>query len=165
MNRAIAQYEASADTDTREFYLLKVQALIFYYDVVAGMASVGRNNPKGFAQAVALKSLVHSLYEHDQQLNRTLIPRVLKYASRRKKPIDTDAIKVERGKWRLQLAKLKTWKSVRDAATGHYGQDIENQIDLLKTLDQTDVLSVASAFVHYTAFVLHLLPHVKRSDA
>ena len=77
LNRAIAQYEASADTDTREFYLLKVQALIFYYDVVAGMASVGRNNPKGFAQAVALKSLVHSLYEHDQQLNRTLIPRVL----------------------------------------------------------------------------------------
>ena len=63
LNLALADYEASSNADTREFFLLKMQVLIFYYDVVTGMLSVGRNKPKGFAQAVALKTLVHSLYD------------------------------------------------------------------------------------------------------
>jgi hypothetical protein len=165
LNRALADYEASSDADAKEFFLLKVQAFIFYYDVVAGMVSIGRNNPKGFAQAVALKPLVHSLYEYDQQMNRTLVPRIIRYAARRKKPIDTSAIKAERIKWRDQLARLKAWKAVRDAATGHYGEDIEHQVRFLKTIGQKEVLSVASAFVEYNAFILQLLPHSKRSHA
>src|SRR6266566_1046776 len=143
LNRTLAEYEASSDADTKEFYLLKVQTFIFYYDVLAAMVSIGRNNPKGFAQAVALKSLVHSLYEYDHQMNRTLLPRIMRYASRRRKPVDTRAVKAERGKWRDQLARLRTWKAVRDAATGHYGKDIEHQIRLIKTIDQEEVLSVA----------------------
>jgi hypothetical protein len=147
LNRAIADHEASSEADAQEFFLLKVQAFIFCYDVVAAMVSIGRNNPKGFAQAVALKSLVHSLYEYDQQMNRTLLPRIMRYAARRKKPINTSAIKAEKKKWRGQLARLKVWKAVRDAATGHDGEDIEQQVRLLKALRQEEVLSVASAFV------------------
>jgi hypothetical protein len=165
LNRAVSAYEAASDPDTQEFFLLKVQVLIFYYDAIAGIASVGHNKPTGFAKAVALKSLVHSLYEHDRQLNRTLIPRVMRYASTRRKPVDTSAIKTERRKWRDQLARLRAWKEIRDGATGHYGQDIEHQIRLLKTIDQEEVLSVATAFIEYSAFILHLLPHRKRSDA
>ena len=165
LNRALAEYEASSDTDVREFFLLKVQVLIFYYDVVAGMVSIGRNNSQGFAKAVSLKSLVHSLYEYDQQVNRTLVPRIVRYAARRKKPIDTSTIRKEKAKWRVQLARLKTWRAVRDAATGHYDQDIEHQIKLLKTIDQAEVLSVASVFIEYSVFILQLLPHRKRSAA
>ena len=165
LNRALAEYDASSDADAQEFFLLKVQALIFLYDVVPGMVSIGRNNPKGFAQAVALKPLVHSLYEYDQQMNRTLVPRIIRYAARRKKPIDTSAIKAERKKWRHQLARLKVWQAVRDAATGHYDQDVERQVRLLKAIGQEEVLSVASAFVEYNGFILQLLPHRKRSDA
>jgi hypothetical protein len=165
LNRALAEYETSSDADAQEFFLLKVQALIFYYDVAAAMVSIGRNNPKGFAQAVALKSLVHSLYEYDQQLNRILVPRIIRYAARRKKPIDTSTIKADRKKWRDQLARLNAWKAVRDTATGHYGRDIERQVQLLKSIGQDEVLSVASAYVDYNAFILQLLPHRKRSDA
>ena len=60
LNRALADYEASSNADTREFSLLKVQLLIFYYDVLTGMVSVACNNPKGFARAVALKTLYHA---------------------------------------------------------------------------------------------------------
>ena len=58
LNRALADCEA-LNADTREFSLLKVQLLIFYYDVLIGMVSIARNNPKGFAQAVSLKTLAH----------------------------------------------------------------------------------------------------------
>jgi hypothetical protein len=165
LNRALAEYDSCSETDGQEFLLLKVQALIFYYDVLVGMVSIGRNNPKGFAQAVALKSLVHSLYEYDQQINRTLLPRIMRYASGRKTPIGTSAIKAEKKKWAAQLARLRAWKSVRDAATGHYGQDIEHQIRLLKTISQKEVLAVATALGEYNAFIMKLLPHRKRSDA
>jgi hypothetical protein len=164
LNRAFAEYEASSDADSKEFFFLKVQTLIFYYDVMAGMVSIGLNKSKGFAQAVALKSLVHSLYEYDKQMNRTLVPRVIEYASKRKKPIDASEIKSEKKKCRVQLAKLRSWRSVRDTATGHYGKDIELQIDLLKTIDQEEVFSVASAFVDYCGFILQLLPHRNHSE-
>lgn len=165
LNRALAEYEAASDADSQEFLLLKVQALIFYCDVAAGIVRIGRNNPQGFARAVALKSLVHSLYEYDQQMNHTLVPRIIRYAARRKKAIDTSSIRTERRKWRDQLAKLKAWKTVRDAATGHYGSDIEQQIRLLETIREEEVFSVVSAISDYNAFILMLLPHRKRSDA
>jgi hypothetical protein len=164
LNRASADYDASTDAEAKEFFLLKVQALIFLYDVMAAMASIARNNPKGFAEAVALKSLVHSLYEYDQQIDRTLVRRMMRYADRRKKPIDTSAIKAERKKWRAQLARLRAWKAVRNAATGHYGKDIEHQIRLIKTLRQKEVLSVASAFVDYSGFILELIPYKLRAN-
>jgi hypothetical protein len=165
LNRALAEYDAASDADSQEFYLLKVQAFIFYYDVVVGIVSIGRNNPKGFARAVALKSLVHSLYEYDQQITRTLVPRIIQYAARRSKPIETCTIKAERKKWHDQLVRLKAWKTVRDAATGHYGQDIEHQIGLLKAIRQDEVFSVVSAVSEYNAFILNLLPHRKRGGA
>ena len=165
LNLAIAEYEAPCDADSKEFFLLKIQVLIFYYDVMAALVSFARNKPKGFAMSLALKSLVHNLYEYDQQLNRTLAPRILRYASRRRKPIDTVALKLEKGKWRSQLAELRTWKDVRNAAAGHYDQDINHQIALLKTLEPKVVFSVASAFIEYSAFILQLLPHRRRGAA
>jgi hypothetical protein len=163
LNRAFADYEASIDADAKEFFLLKVQALIFLYDVITAMASIGRNNPKGFAEKVALKSLVHSLYEYDRQMTR-LMPQIMGYAAGRKKPIDTSAIKAEKKKWRAQLERLRAWRPIRNAATGHYGENIEEQVRLLKTLRQEEVLSVASACVHYNSFILQLLPHKLRAN-
>jgi len=164
LNGAFADYEASSDADAKEFSLLKVQALIFHYDVITAMASIGRNNPKGFAEAVALKSLVHSLYEYDQQIDRTLVRRIKQYAVRRKNPIDSSAFKAARKKWRAQLERLRAWRPIRNAATGHYGENIEEQVRLLKTLHQKEVLSVATAFVHYNWFILELLPHKLRAN-
>ena len=164
LNRALADYEASSNADTREFCLLKVQLLIFYYDVLTGMLSVARNNPKGFPQAVVLKPLVNSLYEYEKQMRLTLVPRIRSYAASRKKPIDT-AIKAEKEKWRAQLARIRAWKDLRNIATGHYGEEIERQIELLKGINQKEVLSVATAFVDYTHNILQLLPHRKRGAA
>jgi len=165
LNRALTDYEAASDAYAREFFLLKVQILIFYYDVLAGMLSIGRNKPNGFAKAVALKPLVHSLYEYAQQMDRNLVPRVIRLASSRNKSIDTSVIRAEKKKWHGQLTKLKDWKALRDVATGHYGWDIEHQVRLLKAIGQEEVLSVASAYVDYSLFILQLLPHGKRSAA
>jgi hypothetical protein len=164
LNRAFAEFEASTDDNAREFFLLKLQVLIFYYDVFAAMVGLGREPVSGFASAVALKSLVHNLYEYDQQLNSVLVPRILGLAKKWRKVVDTAAIKSEKTKWRDELSKLKQWKAVRNAATGHYGKDILEQVQLLRTLDQNEVLAVAGAFVAYSQFLFTQLPHKTRND-
>jgi len=98
-------------------------------------------------------------------MNRTLIPRILRYATKRNKPVDTSLIKTEKTKWRDELKMVRNWKPIRDGATGHYGHDVGQQIQLLNTIRQEDVLSVVSASIHYGTFVLSLLPHKKRSEA
>jgi hypothetical protein len=162
LNRALADYEASSNADTREFFLLKVQLLIFYYDV--GMLSVARN-PKGFARAVALKTLAHSLYEYERQLNGTLVRRILLYASNHKKPIDTSAIKAANEKWRPHQTRIRGRRELRNIATGHYGKEWERQIELLKEISEKEVLSDVGACYEYTYFLLDLLPHRKRGAA
>ena len=70
--------EAATTEYDREFFLLKVQVLIFYYDVMLGMVTLARNRSSGFARCVAIKSLAHNVYEYDKQLSGTLIPRVIR---------------------------------------------------------------------------------------
>jgi hypothetical protein len=164
LNRALADYEASLNADTREFFLLKVQVLIFYYDVLTGMLSIARN-PKGFARAVALKTLAHSLYEYERQMNGTLVRRILLYASNHQKPIDTSAIKAANEKWRPHQTRIRDRKELRNIATGHYGKQWERQIELLKEISEKEVLSDVEACTEYTYFILDLLPHRKRGAA
>ncbi len=165
LNRAVADYDAASEESAREFFALKVQILIFTYDLASGMLSVGRNRPSGFAAAVALKPLVHSAYEFERHVNRGLVPKILRYAAARGKAIDTAAIKRERAKWRRELATVRSWKQLRDVATGHYGNEIEEQIRLLRTLNQSELLSVVSNLVNYGLFLFKQLPHKSRSDA
>jgi hypothetical protein len=164
LNHALADYEASSNAETREFFLLKVQLLIFYYDVLTGMVSLARN-PKGFARAVTLKTLVHSLYEYERQINGTFVRRILDYASNQKKPIDTSVIKPANEKWRLHQTRIRGRNELRNIATGHYGKEWERQIELLKRISEKEVLSDAGACTKYTYFILHLLPHRKRGAA
>ena len=164
LNHALADYEASSNAVTREFFLLKVQVLIFYYDVLTGMVSFARN-PKGFARKVALKPLANSLYEYERQMNGTLVRRILDYASNRKKPIDTSAIKAANEKWRPHQTRIRGLKELRNIATGHYGKEWERQIELLNGISEKEVLSDAGACTEYTYFLLDLLPHRKRGAA
>jgi hypothetical protein len=165
LNRALADYEASSNADTREFFLLKVQLLIFYYDVLTAMLSVARNNPKGFARAVALKPFANSLYEYERQINGTLVRRILLYASNQKKPMDTSVIRAANEKWRPHQTRIRGRRELRNIATGHYGKEWERQIELLKGISEKEVLSDAGACTEYTHFILDLLPHRKRGAA
>ena len=122
----------------------EVQVLIFYYDVLTGMVSFARN-PKGFARKVALKPLANSLYEYERQMNGTLVRRILDYASNRKKPIDTFAIKAANEKWRPHQTRIRGRKELRNIATGHYGKEWERQIELLNGISEKEVLSDAGA--------------------
>ena len=166
LNKALSDYESPPSSAlAKEFYELRVQAAVFNYDISYDVVSVWRHTPTGFAENVALKSLIHKLYEYDQLMQKHLVNRMLSLARSRNIAIGSEDIKVERKKWRTQLLRLQSWSDLRNQATGHYGKNVEEQIRLLKTIDREEVMDVVAAFLSYNIAVLKVLRDAGRGGA
>lgn len=151
---SLRHYEQAPNRLAKEFVELKLQACIFQYDVCAEMLSFLRNKPTGFAAAVALKGLVLRLYEYDDLVNTTFIPRLLVLAEARSVPFDRAVVKQARTQWKSELKRLKRWSDVRNHAAGHYGKDFERQVALLRELDPDEVMTVTKAFLSFNMSLL-----------
>ena len=163
LNQALADYEAPPTSALEgEFYELRLQAAIFNYDVTFDVVSIWRNEPSGFSEKVALKNLVHKLYEYDSVLNESLVARMLELARARNVPMRSADVKAERRKWSEQLTTLRSWSSLRNQATGHYGKDTAAQVALLQRLRRDQVMSVAAVFLSFNITVLKMLANTGR---
>jgi hypothetical protein len=163
LTEALAVYESGGHgVHAAEFYELRVQAAIFNYDICREVVSLWKHEPNGFALNVALKNIVHKLYEYDKALSGKLVNRVLTLARAREVEIHNDDIRNERKKWRGQLSKLQKWADVRNETSGHYGKNIAKQVALLKQLDRKEVMAVAAAFLAFNIVVLKALTRVGR---
>lgn len=151
---SLRHYEEAPGGLARDFVELKLQVTIFNYDVCAEMVSFMRNKPTGFAAAVALKGLVLRLYEYDDLMNKTFIPRLLGLAVSRGVPFDKATVKAARSNWKVELNRLKRWASFRNEVAGHYGKDLKAQVSLLKQLDPDEVMSVTRAFLSFNMALL-----------
>lgn len=160
VNQAFAEYESDSSTLAHEFKELKIQASIFQYEICVEMAGIMRNRPTGFSLSIALKGLVHRIYEYDQLLNKHIIRRMLILANTRGIIIDKGVIKGIRKRWKVEFKKLEKWSDIRNETTGHYGQDIAHQIELTKSIDFSEVMSVTKAFLQFNMDVLLLLKNV-----
>lgn len=158
LNKALHDFEAPPSSSlAKEFYELRVQAAVFNYDVCYDMVALWQSSPNGFAEKVALKNLIHKLYEYDQLMQKHLVSRLLSLARARSIPVESEHIKVERKKWRTELACLRAWSDVRNQATGHYGRNVVEQVRLLKEIKREEVMAVAAAFLSYNIAVLKVL--------
>jgi hypothetical protein len=138
----------------QEFVELKLHACIFQYDVIAEMLGYLRNKPTGFAAVVAIKGLVLRLYEYDNLLNTSLIPRLLSLASSRRVAFDKQTIRQARKKCKDELKRLRRWSDFRNHVVGHYGKDLKLQVALLKQLNPVVVMSVTLAFLKFNKTLL-----------
>ena len=157
LNDSFRHLEEGPTALAQELVELKLQACIFQYDICAEMVGIVRNQPKGFAASVALKGLVLRLFEYDQVLNKRLLPRLLSLAKVRGIPIDSSTIKSLRKDWKAELTALQAWHDVRNQAAGHYGQDLQKQVELLKTLDLDGVMTVVKGFLSFNMGLLKYL--------
>ena len=144
---SLRHFEESPPGVATEFVELKLQATIFQYDICAEMVSFMRNKPTGFAASVAMKGLVLRLYEYDNLMNTTFIPRLLALAKVRGITFDKVTVKSARAAWKSELVRLKRWSNFRNQVAGHYDKDLRAQVALLKDLDPAEVMSVTKAFL------------------
>jgi hypothetical protein len=158
LNAALRDYEVPPISRlAREFYELRVQAAIFNYDVSYDTTALWQAEPSGFAEKLALKNLVHRLYEYDQLMQKHLVRRLLQLAKERRVEIDTEQLKTCKKKWKEQFKRLQGWSAVRNKATGHYGSDLKEQVSLLQSLQRREVMDVVQAFLSYNIDLLNVL--------
>ena len=157
LNLSLSEYEDDSSMLAHEFRQLKLQASIFQYEICVEMAGFIRNNPQGFSRNIALKGLIHRIYEYDSLLNSHLVHRMLSLAKERGMKIDSSDIKSEKKKWKGQLNRLKKWSDIRNEATGHYGKNLISQVNLVKSIDENEVMSVTQAFLSFNMSVLRVL--------
>jgi hypothetical protein len=166
VNNALRDLETPPSrTLAREFYELRVQAAIFNYDIAFDITSIWRAEPHGFAEKVALKNLVHRLYEYDQLMQKHLMRRLMKLARDREIEVDTVLLKASKRKWKQQFKRHLSWAAVRNKTSGHYGHDLQEQVLLLKSLNSAEVMDVVQAFLSYNVSVLNIFKNVGRGSA
>lgn len=162
LNQSLLEYESNSSILAIEFLELKLQATIFQYEICTEMVGFQRNQSVGFSRNVALKGLIHRLYEYDQLLSSHLINRLLSLAKARGIAIESSEIKAQRKKWREQLGKLHKWSEIRNQATGHYGKDIASQVQLVKAISEEEVMSVTQAFLAFNISILTIMRNAGR---
>jgi hypothetical protein len=157
LNDAHHRFHSEPLNDLRDFLDIKLQCCIFQYDLCREMVSVTQQRPQGFAESVALKGLVHKLFEYEVLVKKALRPKLLALASSRNIEIDHEALAELDSQTRPALKKLRSWHGVRNKAAGHYDADIHLQTNLIETLTFDHVMEVACDFIRYNMGLLIIL--------
>lgn len=157
LNAAHADFKSSTSELEDDFRNIRLQALIFQYEVCHEMGNIIRAKPEGFALSVALKGLVHKLYEYDRAFNSYLFKRTIALATARGIKFDKQAFAAERKKWRNELKGLAKWSTVRNKVTGHYDPDLSLQVQLIEQIHLDEVIAVFEGFLQVNVALLKTL--------
>lgn len=161
INDAYADFTRSRSPHAREFDALKLQSAMFQYEACIDVVALARNNPQGFALRVAMKGLVHRMYEYEQQVSK-FAKRAIALAAARGTTASVDGLRAVRRECRAQLAMLRSWDDIRNKATGHYDEDTANQVRLLDSIGIDEVMAVFNASMRIDREFLALLKEAGR---
>ena len=162
LNEAYDEYSNAPSTLARQFYKMKLQACIFQYGVCAEMVSLN-NGSSGFARKVALKGLIHQLFEYCK-VSKQLVKRAKDLSAEKGFDVSDSNLRAEARKWREQFQKLEKWSEIRNRATGHYDKNTDSQIKSLETIDPEQVMAVSTAFLSYNMELLKFIREVGRQQ-
>lgn len=160
LNSAYAIYSQKHPGLAGEFDEIKLQTAIFQYEICVEMASFVKNNPTAFARNVALKGIVHKLFEYDLLLKGALVKRVTDLAKDRGLGPSSIDLKAEKKKLYAQFQTLEKWSGIRNSATGHYDRNTAEQVESLANINADEVMQVCKAFLTYNMEFLKRLKEV-----
>lgn len=149
LNAAYEKFNNPNPTVGQFFRNTLIQTRIFQYEIEVELSSIIRNEPKGFAKAIAFKGLIHKIVEYNKHLDNHLIPEMLELAMLRGIPFGPSERSQIKKKWRKTFNTITSWKNLRNKATGHYDSNIEMAIELLESMDVEEVRRVVDEFVAF----------------
>lgn len=150
LNRSYEAFKQSEGMSDRFSYEFPLRVQMFCYEIWTDLLSFERNDPDGFARAIAIKALIHRLIEFNRHLDEYLIPKVLVYAEKNHIPFVEGDARDMRKRWRPTFKQLEKWKKIRNKATGHYDPDAAEVVALLESIDVFEVQKATSDFIEYS---------------
>jgi len=156
LNEAHQAYTEVTSEESRSFFALKLQICIFHYETCQEMVSFLRNKHEGFAGKVALKRLLHLLWEYENAFG-PLLKDIRDLAEKSSRTFSEAELRAERKTWSSQLSQLRGWTQIRNKATGHFDKDRHLQFSLIDSIDPEAVMTASLAVLSFNSKILLIL--------
>ena len=164
LNQAYADVNRQhASLEETEFHRLKIQFDIIHFQAFSAMISILKAEPHTFARKVALKEILHMIYEYKGTVTQHHIWRLCQLGEYKGAYDTVTRLRELVRDFRDEFKSLDEYKTLRDKATGHYDQDISVQIAAIERIDEDAALAHALAFAEFQGRFAVLLREIGRA--
>jgi hypothetical protein len=162
LNQSHRQYRDSVSAHARVFHALKLQIAIFQFEIACEVEQLLRRRPQEFALKVALKDVIHKIFEYDRTLTGSHLKTILDFGETTGAALVGQSIKNLRKHWKSKLKVLSSFVSLRNKATGHYDSDIEAQVRAIESIGVEDALDLIFNFLAFHHAITGVLRDIVR---
>lgn len=140
----------------RKFCLLKMQTASIHFELCSEMMEFCKTQSASFARKVALKNIIHKIFEYKKSLKNHYIKTINELAE--SKCLVDEKIKLSQvsKQYRKAINKIDEYKPLRNAASGHYDPDISKQLCHIDSIVEDEALKLIEVFLSYNREVLAL---------
>lgn len=157
LNKAHIEYsQPFTSGEHHKFYLLKVQAALIQFELSSEMVKYCKTKWPSFASKVALKDMLHKIFEYKKTLKNHHINTINELAD--SKCLGDEKTKLSKisKQYRTAINKIDQYKPLRNVAGGHYDRDISKQLSCIESIVEDEAIKIIKDFLSYNKKVLEL---------
>ncbi|HDR9389994.1 TPA: hypothetical protein QDB81_000732, partial [Burkholderia multivorans] len=133
-----------------------LQVSMFHYEMARELVSLEASPGSGFAQALAVRGMIHRTVAFGKHLRKALLPQMYELAARFAADLSRQKIRDLRRRFKPEIAQVLRWERITNKAAGYYDSDITLVVSLLDGLTYEQVVETVQGFIRYTGNVLSL---------
>jgi hypothetical protein len=164
LNHAFSEYAAHDGTEIKgQFLAFKLQACIIQYEICSDFALLLRIKPMRFARKVFLKNALHKIVEYTDTLRTKHLHRIVLLAKERGLNNTAEELQRTGTMWRRRL-NTEQFRRLRNKASGHYDQNIQEQVEVIDLLDEDAALDAMTNFLTFNLQILSMLKAIGANE-
>lgn len=133
-----------------------LQVSMFHYEMARELVSLEACPGSGFAQALAVRGMIHRTVAFGKHLRKALLPQMYELAARFTADLSRQKIRDLRRRFKPEIAQVLRWERITNKAAGYYDSDVTLVVSLLDGLAYEQVVETVQGFIRYTGNVLSL---------
>lgn len=157
LNKAHIEYsQPFTSGEYHKFYLLKVQAALIQFELCSEMVEYCKTKWPSFASKVALKDMIHKIFEYKKTLKNHHINTINELAESKCLADEKTKLSKISKQYKEAINKIDQYKPLRNVVGGHYDPDISKQLCYLESIVEDKALKLIKVFLSYNKEVLAL---------
>jgi len=147
----------------QKFILLKLQMSIIQFEICSDILNVLRTEKSTFGRKVALKSIIHKIFEYKKPLKAKHIKTIHDLAGSKSLEQEKNHLAAISKNYRKIINKIEQYNELRDVATAHYDPDISKQIKAIESIDENEAIDLIRAFLLFKKDITSLMRDIGKS--
>lgn len=136
---------------------LMFQSTVFFFDMGYELGALELLNPQGIARKIIMKNMILKMFEFQSLWQDHLQKKIISLADPTIVATLEQEMREVNRTFRPLRKKVDQWKDIRNGIGGHYDRSAAAQRELLKSIEQTELLNTYAAFMEYVDQSLDVL--------